>query len=733
MNDFKFGLRQLLKRPGWTTIAVLTLALGIGSNTAVFSFVNAVLLRPLPYHEPHRLVMVFENHITNGFSKVLIGAPLLEQWRRQVKTFAALGAVRSFGNFALTGRGQPEMLRGSAFSANLFPLLGIQPLIGRGFLSEEEVYGHHHVTLLSYEFWQRRFGGDTSLIGQSLTLGMEPYTVIGVMPPRTFSPDGERDLWIPLAFTPAELSDRHSHNFSVYGRLKPGVSVRGAQREMELIAQRLAGADAQNRGWGAEVYPLHEIVVGNTRRLLLVLLAAVGMVLMIACANITSLLLARLTERSREFAVRLALGARRSELVQQLLTETLLLGAIGGLLGLVIARALLTLLIRFVPPEVPRIAEGIPLDGAGVAFAGLITIGTGILVGLLPALQASSSNLTAALAETNRGGSAGRRRQLARAGLVVSEVALSLVLLVGAGLMIRSFDRLLRQDLGFKPEHLVTVGINLPPQKYMNQTDRVVLLQPLLAAVRAIPGVDSAAYAFGVPLTGVNRAMDVAVQNAPPPAPGESVSAGYAQISPGYFATMKTPLLAGRDFTDRDATNTVPSVIVDEAFARNFHLGEGDHVLGRRIDLGAGDGSPGVEIVGLVRSVKRVGMAEGMRGEMYRPYQQICWGFVTLVVRTQRPPGEVTRAIRAELDRLDKDLPLASVRTMSQLVAANVGQRQLFLHLLSGFAGAAVVLSALGLYGNRPTWLCSEPGDWNSGSPSAPSRGRFWLWSLVKA
>jgi putative ABC transport system permease protein len=697
MNDLRFAFRQLRKNPGFTAVAVLTLALGIGANTAIFSFVNAILLRPLPYREPERLVMVFENHVTNGWSKMMIGAPVLDEWRRQSTAFEGLGAVRPYGNFTLTGKGPPEMLNGSPLSANIFPLLGIQPLLGRGFLPDEETYGNHLVALLSYELWQRRFGGDTNIIGQSLTLAGEPYSVIGVMPPRTISPDDARtrNLWVPLAFTPEEIRQRHAHNYSVYARLKPGVTLQQARAEMDLIARRMAAADPQNIGWGAEVHPLHEIIVGNARRLLLVLLGSVGLVLLIACANIASLLLARSATRTREFAIRAALGAGRGALIRQLLTESCMLAGIGGALGILLARLGLNALVRFSPPDLPRMAEGIPLDGTTLVFTVLITLVTGIVFGLLPALQASNPALARELAESSRGGSAGHRRQFARAALVVAEVALSVILLIGAGLTIRSFGRLLAQNPGFVPEHLVATALSLPEQKYPQHAARAHLFDALLPAVRAIPGVESAGYAFGLPLTGVNSSLSVVVRDAPPPAPGESVAAGYAQASPGYFATMKTPLLQGRDFTDRDDTNAPRVMIVDETFVRNFRLGS--NPIGRRIDVG--DGTENVEIVGVVKDVKRVDLAERTRGEMYRPYRQMCWGYLALVVRTQRDPADLTRAIRAELDRLDKDLPLDSVRTMSQLVAADVAQRRLSVQLLTGFAGGALLLSALGLYG----------------------------------
>ena len=697
MNDLRFALRQLLKNPGFTAIAVLTLALGIGANTAMFSFVNAILLRPLPYKEPDRLVKVCENHVTNGWLKVDIGAPVLGEWRRQSTVFEGLGAVRAYGNFTLTGKGPPETLKGSALSANVFPLLGIQPLLGRGFLPEEETYGNHRVALLSHELWQRRFGGDANLIGQSLTLGAEPYTVVGVMPSGTLSPDGARarDLWLPLAFTPNEIRQRHAHNYSVFARLKSGVTLQQAGVEMNMIARRMADADAQNVGWGAEVHPLHEIVVGDSRRLLLVLLGSVALVLLIGCANIASLLLARSAARTREFAIRTALGAGRGALIRQLLTESCVLAGIGGLLGVFLARVGLNALVRFSPPDLPRMGEGIPLDGTTLAFTALVTLATGIIFGLMPALQASNPALASELAETARGSSGGSRRQFASAALVVAEVALSLILLIGAGLTIRSFGRLLAQNPGYVPEHLVTMAINLPSQKYPQQAGRAQLFDSLLPAVQAIPGVEAASLAFGAPLTSINSSLSVVVRDAPPPAPGESVAAGYAQVSPGYFVTMKTSFLQGRDFTEREDTNAPPAVIVDETFVKNFKLGS--NPVGRRIDVG--DGTENVEIIGVVKDVKRVSMAERARGEMYRPYRQVCWGFLTLVVRTQREPADLARAIRAELDRLDKDLPLESVRTMTQLVAANVAQRRLSVQLLTGFAGGALLLSALGLYG----------------------------------
>jgi putative ABC transport system permease protein len=694
MNDLRFAFRQLLKNPGFTAVAVLTLALGIGANTAIFSFVNAILLRPLPYKDPERLVMVFENHLVNGWDRFTIGAPVLGEWRKQSTVFEGL-AGRGWGNFILTGSGQPESISGSLLSANAFSLIGIKPALGRDFLPEEEVHGKHYVALLSHEFWQRRFGGSTNVIGQSVTLNAEPYTVIGVMPPRTFFPQANIQVWVPLAFSANDLRNRHAHNYTVYGRLKRGVTLDRARTEMALIASRMAEADEQNKGWGAGVDPLHEMTVGDSRKVLLVLLAAVGLVLLIGCANIANLLLARSASRTREFAIRAALGAGRGQMIRQLLTESLALAILGGLTGALFAFLGLRTLVRLSPPDLPRVWEGVYLDWTTLGFTALMTLATGVLFGLVPAWQASNPALARELQESSQGSGASRHRQRVRGALVVSEVAFSLMLLVSAGLTIRSFSRLVSQPLGFNPEHVVTMGIGLPEKKYPEPERRVALFEQLLVQVQSLPGVRSAALVMGLPLSGNSSQLSVNIIGAPPQAPGEAVSAHYAQISPGYFRSMNIPLLQGRDFGEQDRANTVPAVIVDETFVKKFKLGT--NVIGRRI--GIGDGTDNAEIVGLVKDVKRIDLSQPSYGEMYRSYKQMCWGYMMLVVRTHRDPGDITRAIRAELDGIDKDQPLENVRTMTQLVSSSVAQRRLSVQLLSGFAGVALVLAALGLYG----------------------------------
>src|SRR5437762_9328234 len=445
--------------------------------------------------------MIYENHPANGWFKNAVGAPMLGEWRKQCSSFEGLGA-RGFGNFTLTGNGPPETLPSSRLSANVFDLLGVKPILGRGFLPEEEVFGKHHVVLLSYELWQRRFGGDTNIVGRSITLSSEPKTVIGVMPPRTHFPLKDTQVCLPLAFS-WELRARHAHNFLVYGKLKPGVSIEQASAEMKLIAERMAAADEQNKGWGTEVHHLHDIIVGDVQRVLLVLLGAVGLVLLIGCGNIANLLLARSTARGHEFAIRAALGAGRIHLIRQLLTENLLLWLGGGLGGMLVAAFGLEMLIRFSPPDLPRLSEGIHLDGTTLVFTAVVTLITGALFGLAPAMQAANPALARELAENARGSASLRRQRLRSAlVLVVAEVGLSVVLLIGAGLMIRSFGRLLSQDVGFNPEQVVTFSIGLPSQRYPGQSERERLFDQLLTTVRALPGVKAAGAVLGLPLGG---------------------------------------------------------------------------------------------------------------------------------------------------------------------------------------------------------------------------------------
>ncbi len=694
MNDFRFAFRQLQKNPGFTSVAVLSLALGIGANTAIFSFVNTILLRPLPYPNPGRLVQLFENNVVNGWHKNAIGAPVIAEWRKQATLFEGI-AARGDGPYALTGRGIPAVLSGAPISANTFSLLGVKPLLGRDFVAEEETYGRHHVALLSFECWRKRFGGATNMLGQSLTLNGESYQVIGVMPPKMQYPEPNLEVWTPLAFSPDQLSQRHRHVYAAFGRLKPGVTLAAARAQMDLIAKHMQAADEQNKGWGVDVYPMLEIQVEDSRRLLLVLLGSVGLVLLICCANIANLLLARAAARGREFAVRAALGARRGHVVRQLLAESLVLATLGGIAGILLARFGLAVLLAGSPPDLPRIAEGVQVDGWTLVFTAAITLLAGLLFGLAPVWQMSRQTMLGDMNDAARGSSGGPARRRLGSVFVVSQVALSMMLLIGAGLMIRSFGRLLSQDLGYQTENLVNMPVNLPTKAYPSLAAKMAFFEHFRERVTSIPGVTSVALIYGLPLGLEDSQLGVEIVGAPPARAGEAVSAGYSQISPGYFDTLGIPLLQGRDFTSQDRANTPPVLIVDQTFARNFKLGA--NPVGRLVNIG--DGSQQAEIVGLVKDVKRRDLAGAPRGEMYRPYLQNCWGYMNLTVRTSRSQEDITRAVRSELDQLDKDLPLENVRTLTFLVDSALQQRRLSVELVSGFAGLALLLTALGLYG----------------------------------
>jgi predicted permease len=690
----KFALRQLAKNPGFTAVAVLTLALGIGVNSAMFSFVNAILLKPLPYPEPERLVRLFESNLEHGWHKNSLGAPVLGEWRRQSSLFEGIAGYEQ-ERFALTGGDQPIFLSGARVSANTFSLLGLQPMLGRDFLPDEETYGRHRVALLSSECWRTHFGSDAGIVGRNLTLNGESFQVIGIMPPRLQHPEPHLDVWTSLAFSPERLKQRHNHHYSAFGRLKPGVSIAEARSEMDVIAAQMAAADRQNLGWGIEVFSLQDTMVGNARPLLWTLLGSVGLVLLIACVNIANLQLIRSASRSKEFAVRVALGAARHRIFLQLLSESLVLALAGGIAGLFLAQLGLTLLFRFSPPDLPRISEGISLDGWTLVFTMGTSVLAGVLFGFAPALGMSRQQFCRDLNDSSRGSSDGSHRRRLRSVFVVCEVAASLMLLIGAGLMIRSFGLLLSQDLGYRSDHLVVIPVELPAKRYAGRSAKSAFFERLHQQVTSIPGVDAAALVYGLPLGIEESSLSVEIPGAVKARPGESVAAGYSQVSPGYFATLGIPLLSGREFTSQDRSNTVPALIVDETFARNFKLGA--NPVGRLVNVG--DGTPNAEIVGLVRDVKRRDMTAESRGEMYRPYLQNCWGSMNLTLRTRRAPAEISRAVRAELDQLDKDIPIESVQTMSQLVDSAMAQRRLSVQLLGGFAGMALLLTAIGLYG----------------------------------
>ena len=695
IQDTRFGLRMLGKNPGFTSVAVLTLALGIGANTAIFSVVNQVLLQPLPYPHSDELVRLYESAPKAGWPQFSVAPPNFIDWRAQNDVFTDLAAFAS-QDYSLTGSDRPERVIGCLASSGLFTILGVEPILGRAFSKEEDRFGRHYEIVLSHSFWQRRFHGDPQIIGKAITLNAEPYTVIGVMPPSFEFPNSEPELWAPIAFSPDALANRGGHTLDVIGRLKPHLSRDQAEAEMTPIAQRLEQQYPEtNKGWSVKLIPLLDDITGDTRRALLVLLGAVAFVLLIACANVANLLLARAASRQKEFAIRAAVGAARSRVISQLLTESSVLALLAGILGILFAFGGIQAVMMLKPSNLPR-AGVIHMDGWVLGFTLLVSILTGIIFGLFPALQSSNPDLNNTLKEGERGSSGGLRAKTLRSSLVVTEVALSLVLLVSAGLLIRSFLLLQRVNPGFNQDHVLTLDLNLPKLKFPNLAQQTSFIEQLLSRLQRVPGVKSVAMVFGVPMSGLDASIGLSVEGRARPAPGEPSSAGYRQVSPNYFRTLQTPILKGRDFTARDATNGTPVVIVSETFVRKFFPNE--NPIGKRITVGDGGPNP-CEIVGIVGDVKRGGLAASTDAEMYLPMLQRCWAYISVVLRVAGDPLAMANSVRQEVWALDKDQPIFNVRKLDRLVASSVAARRFSMLLLGAFAGVALILASVGLYG----------------------------------
>jgi predicted permease len=699
-QDFSYAARQLRKSPAFTLVGVLAIALGIGANTAIFSVVNAVLLRPLPYHDPDRLVTILE-----GYDRPVAPGNVAD-WRTQNHVFEDMGAAESW-TANLSSSGQAESVDALRVSPNLFPMLGVPPMSGRFFAADEDKAGNEQVVLLSYGLWQRRFGSDPHIVGQPIVLQGQPYTVVGVMPAGfQFAPfwATKAQLWVPLALGPRAAS-RESQSLRAFARLKPGVTLEQARSEMETITSRLEQQfPGTNRN--ITVQFLKEKVVGDVRPALLVLLAAVGFVLLIACANVAHLLMARGAARQREIAVRAALGAKRWRIVRQFLTESLLLALIGGGTGLLLAFWGIRMLLAWVPASLPRSAS-ISLDVPVLLFTAAISVLTGIIFGVVPAWQASGVNLRDALQETGRGGGESLRYNRLRSALVASEFALAFLLMTGAGLMVRTFFALRAIDPGFEPHHVLSAVVSVAGSEEAQPQKRLSFYQQVLQRVAALPGVESVSAINHVPLVGDTWGFPFAIQGRPPSRPGESPSALYRVIAPGYFRTMGIPLLRGRDIGEADSMHAPGVVIVNQRLAQTYWPGQDPIGKGITLDDSRKNAS-WLTIVGIVHDAKQDNWTAPPRPEMYLPLLQnknylqgssSHFQYLTLVIRTTGEPAAIAADIKAAIAALDKNVPVSEVETMDDAVSELNAQPRFELWLLGSFAGLAVLLAALGIYG----------------------------------
>jgi putative ABC transport system permease protein len=698
LNDVRYGLRMLRKSPSFTFFAAAVLALGIAANSAIFSIADNVLVRPLPYRDTNRLVMVWEDASAYDFPKNTPAPGNFNDWKSRNQVFEDVAAIAN-ASLNLTGDGNPEDLIGKRVTANLFSVLGVTPALGRDFRADDDLSGSPHVAILSYGLWLRRFGGDPHVVGKEITLNFEKCTVVGVMKRGVQFPDRETELWVPTRFTTGQLTNHGNHFLQVVARLKPGVSLKTANANLAIIAAQLEKENPEsNAKVGAFAVPLREELAGDVRPAILMLVGAVCFVLLIACANVANLLLSRATGRRRELAMRLALGATRGRVIQQMLTESILLSLFAGAVGLLLSIWGTKFLATLIPVGIAPMA-GTGVDGRVLLFTLVISLSTGILFGIIPASRVSQFHLNYSLKQGCGQSGVGSGGHRLRDALVICEVSLAIVLLTGASLLIRSLQNLYHLDPGFRADHVLVMRTPLPRQKYEAFAPRTAFYDQVLAKVVAIPGVVSAGYTTWVPLTNSGGATGITIEGKPEPAPGNILIPNTRIISLDYMKTLRMRLIEGREIETRDAEGTLPVALINQTLARNYWSGE--NPIGKQFKVGAyKEKSPWITVIGIVGDVHQAGLDVPARAEMYLPYQQQDFGYEPeyLAVRTSGDPMALAEIVRQQIWSVDKEQPVAGVMPLEDLVDENLSSRRMQASLLSSFAVLAVLLVSLGIY-----------------------------------
>ena len=711
LNDLRFAFRLLIKNPGFTSVAIAAIALGIGANTAVLSLVNALIIRPLPYHDPARIVLMLEHFRTQHLDAIPVSAPEFVEYQTNCRSFEKM-AVFQPAAFNFAGEDRPERIFGAVGSADLFNVLGVRPIRGRTFEPVECTTGHDDVVVISERLWNRRFNRDQQIIGRKILANGRSFTVIGVMPASFEFPIplfgiqgaqfGEQsDIWQPLAFTAQEMKIRYSRGYVIVARTAQGVSTRQGQAELDSVAATMhknyPNNYPQDDSFGITAFPLNQVVLGAMKPLLLILLAAVLLVLLIACANLTTMMLARAAAREREMGIRVALGASRWRLLRQVLVESVLLSLVGGIAGVLLGIWSLDLLKRIGTQTVPRLSE-VSLDWHVLIATFVIAVGTGIIFGIVPGLASGDPNLTESLKEGARGTTSGARRNLLRQGLVVAEVALALVLLANAGLLLKSFIQLQNVDPGFNPQNALTMEISLPPLAYPDNASQARFYMEAQKRVSAVPGVQHAGFTSILPMTGTNSDSSFDIEGRHSDDKNPSPDEELRQVSPGFFQAMQIPLLKGRQFRESDSADAPPVVIINAALAQRYWPNEDP--IGKRISAGrSASKEKWATVIGIVGNVRHRGLDYEPLPEYYESIAQTAENQAVLVVRSSQDPRGLISSIRSALRDVDPAQPVAHVRTLEQVVADSIAPRRLSIWLLGVFASIALALASVGIYG----------------------------------